>query len=523
MTSFDLSYDVVIVGAGPAGLGAAIRLKQLKPEIDVCVLEKGPEVGTHLISGALFPQGLCHTIFPDQQWKNSPPSGTPVSFHQWMWLTKNNAILLDQRLIPPMLVLSTPLEIHSLGNYCCWLAEEANALGVDIFPCMPVQQGLYSEQGDLIGVACVGSDEGDPGCCIAARYTLVAEGARGSLTRELEERYQLRHKPQQYALGFKARWVSDHPRWRTGEVIHTQGWPLLRRGGGGFLYASSETELHMGLVIPLNDKNAQFDPLERFNLWCAHDTIRAQLDGARRIGFGARVIAEGGWDALAKVIFPGGALIGCAAGVLDLRRQQGILPAIRSGQIAAQAIFNNQSDRNTTAPLLKEYESTLQQSEEVASLYDAAPIRATFSRFGSFVGMLGCALHYWLRELHVSVPYWSDPRADHQQIRINSVLHPHEQGNRTQLLFDAGIDARGITTLHLKFKGHSPASECHSPLSQSVLHHSCPAGVYRIENGHFSVQPENCLHCKCCDVREPQQQLRWTTPQGGSGPRYQGL
>ncbi|MFM2482408.1 4Fe-4S dicluster domain-containing protein [Celerinatantimonas sp. YJH-8] len=537
MTEADLTYDVIIVGAGPAGLAAAIRLKQRQPDCRVCVLEKGAAVGDHILSGALVSGSLASRIFPEHQWHTSPPATVTVTQQYWWWLRSQRAFSLPKGVVPRLLKPAHSNQILSLGDFCRWLAGEATALGVDLFTAQAVAKGWYGETGRLQGVitADIGRDgEGVPGLGfvpgihIAAQYTLVAEGARGSLTRELEERLKLRTRPQHYALGVKERWVCDHPQWQPGMVIHTLGWPMLHGGGGGFIYAMSERELHLGIVTPLSDSREDFDPYAQFAQWRAHPEIAAMLKGARREGFGARVMAEGGWDAYETPVFPGGALLGSAAGLLDLRQLQGITPAIDSGMLAAEAVSHQLTFTSTTLPrsLLTEYATHLSQGAVGIAMRQAAPIYALLHHLGTRWGVLACGCHYWLRGLHLRLPYAQCHSGDHEVTgRIGPVVLSLEEmrPELNEQLFQARIQVLKGQPGHLRLADGGPAQDYMSNECMGVLQHSCPAGVYQWDGQALVIKHENCLHCKCCDIRDPLQQIHWTPPPAGGGPRYSQL
>ena len=557
---WDLHYDVVVVGAGPAGLAAAITLKQQSPELGVCVLEKGAYCGAHQISGALVPQDLLAELFTQGSWSKAPPAMTPVTRHHWWLLGKRWQLTLPEQLLPKALRPQEPLAILSLGALCQWLGDEAVVLGVDLFTSQSVVAGCYDHEA-LVGVRTgeLGRQpDGSPGpqYCpgirIGAHLVLVAEGACGSLTRELTARFDLQGgaAPRHYALGFKERWQLPAGRMESGAVYHTLGWPVASAGGGGFAYGSGEDTLELGWVVPLEHGDGKLDPYACFEQFKQHSAIAPWLEGATRLGFGARTLSEGGWQGLGRLSFPGGALLGCAAGLLDLRRQQGVAPAIISGRLAAlQAIpllraGDSARDPSMLTPAdpppdLGGYDRTVRTGPLGQALRQAAAIKPVLARLGSYLGAAYLAMHYGLWQWGIKLPCWSLPRhsallrrerercfGESYDFSLPAVAEPSLLLAREAALFQANI-AVGEGPCHLHYQGSELGSElgseCADPLLTRLLPATCPAGVYHYHQGKWHLQPENCLHCKACEARDPSGKVCWTPPDAGSGPRYQQL
>lgn len=497
-----LQYDALIVGAGPAGLAAAIRIKQCAPQLSVCVLEKGAEVGSHLISGAAFDPCALDELLPD--WRARAPAFTPVSREKICWLTSKRSFRLPGWLTPPM-TRQTGCFMGSLGGLCRWLATEAEALGVDVLPGFAVVDVLMNGErvagvltGDL-GVGMDGQSRSDflPGVDIHARWTLLAEGARGSLTRILEEKFALRPVPQTYALGVKERWRLRAGAAPAGTLIHTLGWPLPDRvGGGGFVYVMDDGTASVGLTVHLDHDPA--DVFARFQVFKTHPQIAALLEGGECLGFGAHVINEGGWQSLPRMVFPGGALIGCAAGLVDLPRIKGIHTAMRSGMLAAECIANELAGKGSLA----DFDGLLRESSIGVTLRRGRNAKPLWSRFGTVFGLMLAGPLLWLENLGVPWPWTcrnrirqpqacdGPPLPRSESLLLANLAHEEDQPNHLRVDAGAQFDIR-----------------------------ICPAGVY--EAGCVPQHPGNCLHCKACDA--VCESIRWSPPAGGSGPNYVNL
>jgi electron-transferring-flavoprotein dehydrogenase len=545
-----MDFDVVIVGAGPAGLAAACRLGQAAAdagrEISVCVVEKGAEVGAHILSGAVLETRALDELFPD--WRDTgAPVETAVSGDRVAWLVNAERAVDVPNAFVPRSLHNRGNYIVSLGRLCAWLAEQAEAMGCNVFPGFAASEVLYDASGAVAGVATgdmgIGKDgrakQGmQPGIELKARYTIFAEGSRGSLGRELETKYRLRRDadPQHYGLGLKEIWQIDPALHREGEVLHTLGWPLDNATeGGGFVYHAVEHKLYLGLIVALNYKNPRLNPFQEFQRWKLHPRIRRLLAGAKRIGFGARVVNKGGWQSLPELVFPGGVLVGCEAGLLNGAKIKGSHTAMKSGMLAADAILAALAADDTGGARLDSYTSSLRNSWVYEELYAARNFSPAIARFGT---LLGGALAYLEQNiLRGRVPYTvHNRRADHETLvplkRAAVIDYPAPDGVVT---FDR------LSSVYLSNTHHEEDQPCHLVLTDAALPVTanlpvygepaqiyCPAAVYEIVadspgSARFQINASNCLHCKCCDIKDPAQNIRWKPPEGGGGPNYVGM
>ncbi|MFQ5955179.1 MAG: electron transfer flavoprotein-ubiquinone oxidoreductase [Kiloniellales bacterium] len=540
-----MQYDVVIVGAGPAGLTAAIRLKQLCVEHDrelgVCVIEKGSEVGAHILSGAVVEPRALDELIPD--WKDrGAPLDTPARQDRFLFLTEGRAY----RLPTPPQARNHGNYIISLGNLCRWLAGEAEALGVEIYPGFAAAEVLFDEDGSVKGVATgdmgVGRDgrpgpNYQPGMELIARLTLFAEGCRGSLTRTLIERFELGAgaEPQTYAIGIKELWEIDPERHQPGLVIHTIGWPLDRcTYGGSFLYHLEENQVSVGFVIGLDYENphlSPFDELQRFKL---HPAIRPTFEGGRRVAYGARALNEGGFQSIPKLSFPGGALIGAAAGFMNVPKIKGTHTAMKSAMTAAEAAFDALRDAaGTEAPLAEvaDYRRRLEASWAWAELRRVRNIRPAF-RWGLLRGLAYAALDTYL--LRGRAPWTLHHHPDHERLKPASecprIDYPKPDGaitfDKLSSVFVSNTNHEEDQPVHLQLKDPAVPIEVNLARYDAPEERYCPAGVYEIlrdedgSNPRLQINAQNCVHCKTCDIKDPTQNIVWVVPEGGGGPNY---
>jgi electron-transferring-flavoprotein dehydrogenase len=533
-----MEYDVVVVGAGPAGLAAAVRLKQLAAaagtELAVCVVEKGSEVGAHILSGAVFEPRALDELIPDWR-ERGAPLNTPAVEDRFLYLTKNRALRLP-----------TPPQMHnhgnyiiSLGNLCRWLATQAEELGVEIYPGFAAAEVLYDAEGRVCGVATgdmgIGrdgepTDRYTPGVELVARETLFAEGCRGSLTETLVERFRLRDgcEPQTYAIGVKELWEVAAEHHQPGLVVHTIGWPLDNSTyGGSFLYHLEDRQVAVGFVIGLDYQNPFLSPFEEFQRFKTHPAIRPFFEGGRRISYGARALNEGGFQSIPRLDFPGGALVGCAAGFVNVPKIKGSHTAMKSGMAAAEAVFARLGgDRGA------QVRAALERSWVWDELRQVRNIRPSF-RLGLWAGLAYSALDTYLLRgrtpwtlRHYGPDYAQLTRASSAP-RID---YPRPDGkltfDRLSSVFISNTNHEEDQPPHLKLRDPLKAIAINYRLYDSPEQRYCPAGVYEIveEAGtgakRLQINAQNCVHCKTCDIKDPEQNIDWVVPEGGGGPNY---
>ena len=538
-----MPVDVVIVGAGPAGLAAAIRLKQLDTTLEVVVLEKGSEVGAHILSGAVIDPRALDELLPD--WHTSCPlAEVPVTENRHWVFTRGGKWSMPHALMPP-LMSNRGNYTGSLGNLTRWLAERAEALGVQIFPGFPAAEVLFDEGGAVMGVATQdmgvaadGSHKPDyqPGMELHAKYTLLAEGARGHLSKRMKHHFALdaECQPQVYGLGIKELWDVPAEKHRPGRVIHTQGWPLSESGtwGGGFLYHQANGQVALGFVTSLDYANPYVHPFEEFQRWKQHPAIRAEISGGRRVAYGARAINEGGWQSVPKLAFPGGALVGCAAVFVNVPRIKGTHTAMKSGMLAAEAVASAIAAGNGKTEL-SDYDSALRSSwiaDELELVKNAQPLVA---KFGGAMGTLFAGLDMWLRTVKVRLPFSMKHHTDAEATRradlYKPIAYPRPDGvisfDRLSSVFLSGTNHEEDQPCHLVLKDPTVPERINWPLYAGPEARYCPAGVYEFvgaEEGepHLVINAQNCVHCKTCDIKDPTQNIEWVTPEGGGGPNY---
>jgi electron-transferring-flavoprotein dehydrogenase len=544
-----MPYDVVVVGAGPAGLSAAIRLKQLAneagSELSVCVLEKGSEVGAHILSGAVMdPRGLDELI-PNWRELDSPLT-VPVTRNEHWVLTERKKYSLPHVLMPPFMSNKGTYTL-SLGNFCRWLAGQAEALGVEIFPGFAAAEVLFNDDGSVKGVATgdmgVARDgthkpEYQPGMELHGKYTLFAEGARGHLTKQVKRIFDLDRdsQPQVYGIGLKELWDIDPDRHEPGRVIHTQGWPLDDDSwGGGFLYHQEAGQVALGFVVALNYRNPYLSPFEEFQRWKQHPAIRCFLEGGRRVSYGARAINEGGWQAIPKLAFPGGALIGCAAGFVNVPRIKGSHTAIKSGMLAAEAAFEAiAAGRENDS--LDAYEPALRESWVAKELKTVRNVEPMVAKWGGTMGTLLAGADMWMRHLRIGLPFTMRHHPDSETLwrkdMVRPIDYPKPDGvisfDRLSSVFVSNTNHEEDQPVHLTLKDASIPTEVNLPEYDGPEQRYCPAGVYEfVTEGvgadarpRLQINAQNCVHCKTCDIKDPTQNINWVVPEGGGGPNY---
>ncbi len=535
-----MKFDVVIVGAGPAGLSAAIRLKQLAVEhghdVSVCVLEKGSEVGAHILSGAVLEPRALDELLPDWS-ERGAPLNTPATEDRFLFLTEKRAF----RLPPPPQMRNHGNYIISLGNLCRWLAAQAEELGVEIYPGFAAAEVRYDNNGAVRGVAIgdmgVGrdgqpTDNYMPGMELVASYTLFAEGCRGSLTKTLFERFRLGDgvDPQTYGIGLKELWEVDPAKHRPGLVVHTVGWPMDRRTyGGSFLYHLEDNQVSVGFVIGLDYENPHLSPFDELQRFKTHPAIRPTFEGGRRIAYGARALNEGGFQSIPKLIFPGGALVGAAAGFMNVPKIKGTHTAMKSGMTAAEVAFA--AVREGASGELEDYPRRLKASWLWDELAVVRNIRPSF-RWGFFAGLAYAAVDTFV--LRGRAPWTFHHHEDHTRLRKASecprIAYPKPDG---VLTFDK------LSSVYVSNTNHEENQPCHLQIGDPEVpirvnlalydapeQRYCPAGVYEIvtdeggANPRLQINAQNCVHCKTCDIKDPTQNINWVSPEGGGGPNY---
>ncbi|MFT4120273.1 electron transfer flavoprotein-ubiquinone oxidoreductase [Bradyrhizobium sp.] len=542
-----MEFDVVIVGAGPSGLSAAIRLKQINADLNVVVVEKGSEVGAHILSGAVIDPAGLDKLIPDWREDSDCPLKTQVKDDRFYWMTAGGAIKLPNFVMPP-LMNNHHCYIGSLGNVCRWLARKAEALGVEIYPGFAAAEVLYDEQGHVKGIATgdmgIGRD-GKPkdsftrGMELLGKYTLFAEGARGSLTKQLIAKFALDSKsePGKFGIGLKEVWQIDPAKHQKGMIQHSFGWPLdLKTGGGSFLYHYDDNLVAVGFVVHLNYDDPYLSPFDEFQRFKTHPSIRATFEGAKRLAYGARAITEGGYQSVPRLSFPGGALIGCAAGFVNVPRIKGVHNAMGTGMLAAEHVAAALAADRANDEVV-EYENAWRSSSVGKDLFLVRNVKPLWSKFGTVLGVALGGFDMWCNTLFGGSLFGTQSHAKPDR----STLDPAKQhAPKNYPKPDGKISFDKLSSVFMSNTNHEEDQPIHLRVAdmnlQKMSEHDvfagpsnryCPAGVYEwVEEGaspRYQINAQNCVHCKTCDVKDPNGNITWVPPEGGGGPNYEAM
>ena len=545
MTRESMEVDVVIVGAGPAGLATACRLLQMareeERELSVCVLEKGSEVGAHILSGAVFEPGALHMLFPDWE-ERGAPLNTRVTGDQVYYLGSGKSSYRFPEFLVPQPMRNHGNYIISLGNLCRWLADQAVELGAEIFPGFAASEILYDQNGRVKGVATgdMGVDANgekkatwQPGFEFHAKFTVLAEGCRGHLGKEIIARFELDkdRDPQHYGIGLKEVWEISEARHEEGLVVHTAGWPMIGPSfaatSGGFLYHAENRQVYVGLIVDLGYRNPHISPFDEFQRYKHHPVVKRYLEGGKRIGYGARAIIKGGLNSLPEMSFPGGLLVGCDAGTLNAAKIKGSHTAIKSGLLAAESLFAALGDNSADTDFSKRFQTSPLHDE----LRAARSFGGAFHKFGFWLG----SAYTWAEHnlFGASLPVnLRDRDKDHCQLKpageSQRIEYPKPDGvlsfDKLSSVFLSNTNHEEDQPCHLQLKDSSIPIGVNLPLYDEPAQRYCPAGVYEVveQDGakRFQINAQNCVHCKTCDIKDPAQNIHWVAPEGGGGPNY---
>ncbi len=538
-----MDFDVVIVGGGPAGLAAAIRLKQLNADTSVCLLDKGSEIGAHILSGAVIDPRALNELIPDWKEKGAPLE-TPVTDDRFCFFTKGGAVTIPHILFPP-LMSNRGNYIVSLSNLCKWLGQQAESLGVEIYPGFPAHDVILEDgvvkgviTGDL-GVAKDGhhKDSFTPGMELRGKYTFFAEGARGSLSKILLAQFGLEAQPQKYGIGLKELWEIPAAQHKKGLVLHGMGWPLANDTGGGlFMYHWGDNLCSIGFVVHLNYTNPWLEPFGEFQRAKTHPAIAQVLKGAKRIGYGARAITEGGFQSVPKLSFPGGALIGCSAGFVNLPRIKGSHNAMKTGMLAAEAA-SAALQAGRAADTLAEYDKAYTQSWVAKDLHRVRNAKPLWSRLGTLLALPFIGLDLWTNQLFGLSLFGTlrHGKPDFATLRKAAdspkITYPRPDGiltfDRLSSVFLSNTNHEEDQPVHLVLRDPAIPISVNLPEYGEPAQRYCPAGVYEVieeaSGPRFQINAQNCVHCKTCDIKDPSQNITWVTPEGGGGPNYTNL
>jgi electron-transferring-flavoprotein dehydrogenase len=541
-----MEFDVVIVGAGPSGLAAAIRLKQLNPELSVVVVEKGSEVGAHILSGAVIDPAGLDKLIADWRQDADCPLKTKVSEDRFFWNTAGGAVRLPNFMMPP-LMYNHHCYVGSLGNVCRWLAGKAEALGVEIYPGFAAAEVLYDDNGAVrgiatgdMGIAKDGSHKSSytRGMELVGKYTLFAEGARGSLTKQLIAKYSLdaNCEPPKFGIGLKEVWQIDPAKHSKGLIQHAFGWPLNNStGGGSFLYHYDDNLVAIGFVVHLNYDDPYLSPFDEFQRFKTHPSVSALLDGGKRLAYGARAITEGGYQSVPRLSFAGGALIGCAAGFVNVPRIKGVHNAMGSGMLAAEHVAAALGAGRANDELV-EYENAWRSSAVGKDLYPVRNVKPLWSKFGTILGVALGGFDMWCNTLGFSLlGTQSHAKPDRKTLDVAQahvpIAPPKPDGkltfDRLSSVFLSNTNHEEDQPVHLKVADMNLQKTSEHDIYAGPSNRYCPAGVYEwVEEAagpRFVINAQNCVHCKTCDIKDPNGNITWVAPEGGGGPNYEAM